>query len=465
LPEYHMDIRVHGGVVVNSDGMKRADVLIKDGLIAGLELPDAEQRRRASRVIDAAGKFVLPGIIDAHLHPVYADKIDTLSKSAAYGGITTLLPFVGAVKAWGKGGDLLDAVNDFIQEGESRSVLDFGMHCSLVHDDMETAADVIPKIIELGVNSFKGFMAYAKRGMMLTDDELLNVMEIISGCSGLFAVHAENGTALDYLEDKFAAEGKLGPQYYLPTHPNIAEAEAVFRVLTLAKITQCPLYLPHLSASEALDVLRLFKQWEGIPSLYTETCIHYLTLTDEMMTQMGSLAKVGPPLRQQRDIESMWKAVDEGLIDVIASDTAGHLSENKEPIWENIYKAASGLPGIESLFTVAYDEGINRGRVTLPQLVKLMAENPAKIFGLYPRKGILQEGSDADLVLFDPTIPHIIRAEEQHAKVDYSMYEGRACLGAPVLVMQRGNVLMEDGELKAKPGQGQYLPAAKTTSN
>jgi dihydropyrimidinase len=308
-------------------------------------------------------------------------------------------------------------------------------------------------------------MAYAKRGMMLADDELLKVMEIISQCGGLFAVHAENGTVLDYLEDKYEAEGKMGPEFYLPTHPNIAEAEAVFRVLTLAKITQCPLYLPHLSATEALDVVRLFNSWEGMPPLFTETCVHYLTLTDEEMTKMGSLAKVGPPLRSQQDVEAMWDAVKEGLIDVIASDTAGHLVKTKEPLRENIYKSVSGLPGIESLFTVTYDEGINKGRITLPLLVKLMAENPARIFGLYPKKGVLEKGSDADVVIFDPTVSHVIRAAEQHAKADYSMYEERTCLGAPKLVMQRGRIIVENCELKAQPGQGQYLPASEMTSN
>ena len=449
------DIAVKGGVLVDGKEMKRGDIFIKDGLVDSIER--SESAKSAQRIIDATGKFVLPGIIDAHLHPVYADRIDTLSQSAAFGGITTLIPFIGAVKAWGKTGGLFDAVKDFIEEGQKTSVVDFGIHCTLMRDDMETVDTVIPKLVELGVVSFKAFMAFSKRGMMLKDEELMKVMAIITKTKALFAVHAESGTIIDYLEDKFISQGNLGPEFYHPSHPNMAETEAVFRIITLARMMKCPLYLPHLSAWEALEVARLFKAWGDI-KLFTETCSHYLTLTDEEMKKRGSLAKVGPPLRKEKDVEEMWRAVKEGLIDVIASDAAGYTVKGKEPVWGDIFKAASGLPGVETMFTVAYDEGVNKGKITLPQLVKVTCENPARIFGLYPKKGILKEGSDADMVIFDPTLSYTIKAENQHLKADYSMYEGRECLGAPVWVLQRGKILVENGQCKAEPGQGQYLP-------
>ena len=449
-----VDMVIKGGVLVNGKEMRKADVYIKDGLVDSIEQEKGETVGR--QVVDAAGKFVLPGIIDAHCHPVYADRIDTLSQSAAHGGITTLIPYIGAVKAWGKTGGLLDAVKDFIEEGQKTSAVDFGIHCTLVHDDIETVASVIPKLVDLGVISFKGFMAFSKRGMKLEDNELMKVMETIAGSGALLGVHAENGTIIDYLEDKFAGQGNLGPEFYHPSHPNLVEAEAVFRILTLAQIMKCPLYLPHLSARESLEVVRLFKKWGGL-KLRTETCTHYLTLTDAEMKKRGSLAKVGPPLRETKDIEEMWRAVSDGTIDVIGSDAAGLLMKSKEPIRENIFKAASGFPGVETMFTVAYDEGINKGRLTLPQLVKLTCENPAKIFGLYPKKGILQKGSDADVVIFDPALSYTVKAESQHLKCDYTMYDGRKCLGSPVLVLQRGKVLVENGELKAEAGLGKYL--------
>lgn len=452
------DIAVKGGILVNSQGMRKADVFIKDGLIDSID--SRESTRTAAKVIDASGKFVLPGIIDAHLHPVYADKIDSLSQAAACAGITTLLPYVGAVKAWGKPGIVLDTIKDFIEEGEKSSVVDFGIHCTLTPDDQGQLETTIPRLVEIGVSSFKAFVAYGRRGMRLKDDELIKSMEIITRSGALLAVHAENGSILDYLEDQFIARGNTTPEFYPFSHPNLAEAEAVFRVLTLAKVVQCPLYLPHLSASESLEVITLFKRW-GEPEFFTETCPHYLTLTNDEMAKRGALAKMAPPLRKQKDVESLWKAIEERSIDVISSDAAGHLVKNKTPLEDNIFKSPYGVPGLGTMFTVAYDEGVNKGRITLPRLVELTSENPAKIFGLYPKKGVLQEGADADMVLFDPAVSHTITGKNHHLKVDYSLYEGRTCLGAPILVLQRGKILMEQGELTAAPGQGLYIPRKK----
>lgn len=450
------DIAIIGGTVVNARGARRADVLVKGERIAGVEAPGGAVR--AKRTIDASGKLVFPGIIDAHLHHVYSDRVETLSKAAIYGGITCLIPYAGAVKAWGVEGTLLDAVKATIEEIEERSMIDVGMHCCIMQADLEGFAKAAPAVIDLGAISFKAFMAYKKRGMMLEDPELLRIMEVLVGTGGLFAVHAENGAAIDYLENKFISEGKLGPEHYESSHPSIIEAEATFRILSLAAIVNCPMYIPHISAWQAMDVVRLFREWGSLDTLHAETCIHYLTLTDEMMASMGSLAKVGPPLRHGRDIERLWKAVADGEIDVIASDVAGQTKARKEPVWDNIHKAPAGLPGQESFFTVTYDEAINKGRIPLPRLIEAVTEKPARIFGLYPRKGVLQEGSDADVVVFDPTLPHTIRAADEHTNADYSMFEGRECLGKPVMVMQRGKVLLEDGEIKAVKGQGRYLP-------
>ncbi len=456
------DIAVKGGVLVNSQGMQLADLFLKDGRIDSVEPTGSS--RSANRVIDATHKYVLPGIIDAHLHPVYADRIDTLSRAAIHGGVTTLIPFIGGVKAWGAGGSLLDAIQDFIKEGEASSSVDFSLHCSIIHDDMSNIDEVIPKVIALGINSFKAFMAYSKRGMMLSDTELLKIMEIIAREGGLLAIHAESGTILDYLEMKFETQGKKGPEFYEPAHPSISEAEALFRILSLAAVTGCPMYLPHLTCWEGLDVVRLFKSWGTPDPIFTETCPHYLTLTDEEMTRRGSLAKVAPPLRRPKDVAELWRAINEGLIDVIGSDAAGYYRKKKEPFWDEVFNAPSGLPGQQTMFTVPYDEGVNKGITTLPKLIELTCENPAKIFGLYPRKGVIEPGSDGDLVVFAPFRPHTITAENQHTHVDYTMYDGRQCLGGPIMVIQRGQILLEDGRLLARPGQGQFLPG-KNNSN
>jgi len=325
---------------------------------------------------------------------------------------------------------------------------------------MDTIDEMIPAAVEMGVISFKVFMAYARRGMKLEDEHILKIMEIIAKNKALLAVHAENGSIIDYLEDKSIAKGNLTPEFFPPSHPNISEAEAIFRILALSNIVKCPLYLAHVSARESLDVLRLYKSW-GKRDFYTETCTHYLTFTDKELLTKGSLAKMAPPLRKKEDVDALWKAAADGRIDVISSDAAGHSIKNKEPIRDNIFQSPNGIPGLETMFTVAYDEGVNRNRISLPRLVELTCENPARIFGLFPRKGALQEGSDADVLIFDPDAVQTIAAKNYPLKVGYSLYEGRECMGAPYLVMQRGKILLEKGILKAEPGQGLYIPAQK----
>lgn len=450
------DVQIRGGVVVDSRTLRLADVFIRDGLVDSVVEPGSG--RSARRVIDATGKFVLPGIVEAHLHPVYADRLDTLSRAAVYGGITTLIPYIGAVKAWGVEGNLWDAVNYFIDEGARDSVVDFGLHCSLVAGDMAELEKLVPRICERGVRSFKGFMAYKKRGMYLSDSDLLRILAALRANGGLFCVHAENGDLCDYLEDGFAKEGKTGPEWYGPSRPGITEAEATFRILSFANVLDCPMYVVHVSTKMAMDVIKLYRQWNKAP-IYAETCTHYLTLTDEDTKRLGTLAKVSPPLRGRDDVDAMWDAVRDGSVDVIGSDTAGHMLKTKEPRFGNIFSAASGLPGQETMFTVTYDEGFNRRGVALPRLVELMTEKPARIFGLWPRKGALLPGSDADVLIFDPTREHVIQAARTHTKTDYSMYESRRVLGSPELVMQRGEVLLENGELKVSKGRARFLEA------
>jgi dihydropyrimidinase len=451
---------VKGGILVSGREIRPADVFLNDGCIEAVE--QGGSQRTADTVINATGKFVLPGIIDAHIHPVYADRIDTLSKAAAAEGITTVIAYVGAVKAWGQSGDLVGAIQDFIVEAENNSIIDFGVHCTLLQNDIDQAATVIPQLVEKGIISYKAFMAYAKRGMKLEDDELLHLMQVLSANRAILAAHAENGAIIDYLENQFINTGKETPEHYVATHPNISEAEAIFRLLTLASVTQCPIYIPHISARESLDVVRWFKK-RGTTEIYTETCPHYLTLIEDELKSKGALAKMSPPLRTTNDVEKLWQALQEGLIDVIASDTAGHTQSANEPLWDKVFNAPYGIPGIDTLFKIVYHEGVNQGRITLPRLVEVLSEQPAKIFGLYPRKGAIAEGSDADIVLLDPAMPYTVPEQNPFLKVDYSMFAGRRGLGAPTLVMQRGRVLMQKGKLEAQAGQGKYLQRSRQT--
>jgi dihydropyrimidinase len=277
------------------------------------------------------------------------------------------------------------------------------------------------------------------------------------------AAHAENGDIIDFMEEKLIGNGRQTPEFYPRSHPNLSEAEAVFRLLTLAQAASCPIYVPHISTAETLAVLALFEKWQAV-EFYVETCPHYLTLTEDVMAQRGTIAKMAPPLRRQADIDALWQAVADGRIQVIGSDAAGSDTAANEPLGDKVFSAPNGIPGVETLVKMVYQAGVNADRITLPQMVAQLSENPAKIFGLYPRKGILQPGADADLVIFDPSLDYIIEDRHPELNVDFSLYAGKRGQGAPILTMQRGAILFEDNRIKALPGQGEYLPATRNTA-
>jgi dihydropyrimidinase len=241
-------------------------------------------------------------------------------------------------------------------------------------------------------------------------------------------------------------------EVFTRTRPDVLEAEAVNRVIAMAQVAGCALYIPHISAAKALDPIRRARAAGQV--VYAETCPQYLTLTEEVLWKVGPQAKIGPPIRTPQDREGLWAGIQDGTIDAIASD---HAPKAKE-VHDDFFNAPYGSPQVETVLTVAYDEGVNRGRISLPHLVRLLSETPAKIFGYYPQKGTIAPGSDADLVVFDPAVRHTITKATQHSKANYTLYEGRECLGKPVLVMQRGRVLVEDGQLVAQPGSAKYLP-------
>jgi len=442
MPKY--DLLISGGLVTGSSGIRKADVGIKGEQILSVE-PELP-RQEASRVIDASGKYVMPGVIDVHAHPVYEDNMRDLSFAAAHGGTTTLIHF-----AYAKPGmKLAETVKKYLEEGSRTSFLDFGVHGAMF-DPSSQIAD-IPKVIDLGVASFKMFMTYAKLKWMTDDYYLTAAMERIADCGGLAMVHAENGLATDYLEDRSLKIGEDQKEVFLKTRPDLLEAEAIFRAISISAITHCPLYIVHLSTAKGVVPIERAKE-EG-QTVYVETCPQYLTLTNETLLRLGPLAKIGPPLRTESDRLGLWKAIQRGTVDTIASDHAPKVKKIEDPFFEAPY----GSPQAETMLTVTYDEGVNTGRIGVCQLAQLFSENPAKIFGFYPRKGVIQKGSDADLILFDPNRAHTIQHRSQHSKAPYTLYEGRKCLGMPILTVQRGRILVENGEMKATPGEGRFLP-------
>ena len=452
------DLAVSGGTIVGSDRVFTGHLLINGGRLAAVA--PAEEVPKAHRVISAAGKLVFPGIIDAHLHPVYSDRIDRLSQAAAAGGITTLIPYIGAFKAWGGKGDLREALDLFIEEGRKGSLLDFAVHLSLNQDDLPEIERTIAYAAERGVRSFKLFTAYKKRGMQLDDPDIIKVMEAVVKHGGLLATHCENGAVIDRLEEAAIAEGRVQARHFETTHPALSEAEALFRFMCLARMTGCPVYLPHLSTRQALQALDLVRSWPG-PPIFAETCPHYLCLTDDIMDKWGARAKVTPPIRPAGHAEPLWAALADGRIEVAGSDHAGHSSAVKEPHFGNVFAAPTGIPGGDLLLRLMYHEGVAQGRLTLPNLVRVLCENPARIFGLWPRKGGFNLGGDADLVIWDPEAETVVEAVNPYLEAEYSLYEGRRLMGRTATVVRRGRVIFENGELTDEGG-GEYLPAELT---
>ena len=415
----------------------RADVGVRGETIAAVaaDLPEEGARR----VVDASGRLVLPGIIDVHTHPVYLDDIHHTSITAAFGGTTTTIHYAYARP----GMEVLDTIKKFRDDGLENSVTDFGLHAGLF--DVANQIEELSGAFKLGVTSFKVFMTYAKIKWMTDDYWLMATLDVIGQEGGMVAVHAENGLATDYLEDKYNRLNLSALEVFTRTRPDVLEAEAINRAIAMARVADCALYIPHVSAAKALAPIRQARE-EG-QVVYAETCPQYLTLTEEILWERRPQAKIGPPLRTTEDNEGLWRGIRDGIIDTLASD---HAPKPKE-IDDDFFKAPYGSPQAETLLAVTYDDGVNTGRISLPRLVQLLSETPAKIFGYYPRKGTIQVGSDADFTIVDMGMEGVIRSEDLHSKSKITPFDGWKVKGLPVYTIVRGNVVMKDGKIMGKP--------------
>lgn len=437
-----VDWMIRGGSVVSSRGVEVADVAVEAGQIVAV---GRELQHDADQTIDATGLLVLPGVIDVHTHPVYLDDLASLPITAAHGGVTTVIHF-----AYAKPGEgLMDTIHRFREEANSVSLLDFALHGGLF--DPANQSHEIPQAMDEGVTSHKMFMTYAKLGWMTDDYQLMRTLDILGQVGGMGMVHAENGLATDYLQDKTNEAGEDPLDVFVKTRPAILEAEAIHRAIAMAQVAGCPLYIPHMTAELGIDVVARARALGY--RVYAETCPQYLTLTDKALQQQGPLVKIGPPLRSESDRVALWRALGEGNLDTIASDHAAKAKRRDD----DFFAAPYGSPQAETMLPLAYHGGVNGRRLSLPRLVQLMCENPARIFGLFPQKGCLQAGSDADLVLFDPRREVSITQDTQHSNASYTAYEGMTVQGMPVLTMQRGTILVENGEMATQSRPGRFL--------
>lgn len=453
------DLLIKNGLVVTPLRTFRADLGIKNGKIAAIA---DKIEQPAAEVVDAAGKYVLPGIIDVHTHIDHwgggaktNDDFYTGSIAAAYGGVTTFLDFAMQKK----GESVTTAIKRRRAAADGQVVIDYSLHANLTDLNEESFA-ALASIIDEGYSSFKLFMTYRKAGFIVEDGTLFALMAEMSTKGGLVGIHAENDGICEYLTEKLVKEGKLSPENHAVSRPDLAEAECISRAIMLAEATNSPLYVFHLSSKKGLDLIRQARS-KGIP-VYAETCPHYLTLTAEQYKgPEGQNYIMTPPLRRQEDIDALWNGIRKRDIQVVSSD---HCSFNtaQKAVGKSCFRDVTpGIPGTETLLPVLYAEGVGKGRITLNQLVELLAHNPAKIFGLAPEKGLISIGNEADLVIFDPHKEVVLSKDTIHMATDFTPYEGMKVKGYPVATIARGKYVIKDGSFVGTRGYGRFIKRKK----
>jgi dihydropyrimidinase len=455
------DTIIRNGSVVTATDTYTADVAIVNGKITavGTDLPT----QNAGRILDATGKLILPGGIDVHTHldmpfggTTSADDFETGTRAAAFGGTTTLIDF--AIQY--KGQSLRQAFDTWMAKAASKAVCDYAFHC-IVTDVSGGQLSEMNDLVHEGVTSFKLFMAYPGI-FMLDDGSIFKALQTTAKNGGMVCMHAENGSAIDVIVQQALAEGKRAPKYHALTRPTTAEAEAVGRAIALAEMAGAPIYIVHLSCNDALEKIREARD-RGLP-VYAETCPQYLYLSLENMDAPGfegAKYVFTPPLREKWNQEKLWNGLKHDHLQVVSTDHCPFcFKEQKEMGRDYFTKIPNGGPGVEHRMSLTYSGGVATGRFNVNRFVELVSTTPAKLFGLYPRKGTIAVGSDADLVIFDPHRKHTISAATHHMRVDYSMFEGIQVTGMPDVVLSRGRVVIESDKFLGRAGQGEFLRRA-----
>ena len=433
------------------------DVLVEDERIAAI---GTRLDIRADKSIDATGKYVLPGGVDVHTHldmpfggTTSADDFESGTIAAAFGGTTSIVDF--AIQY--KGQTLHHAWETWMRKAESKAVIDYGFHMIMTDLNDQTEQEMDALVCQ-GVTSFKLFMAY--RGVFMLDDGSIFKALLRTGKNGgMICMHAENGDVIDVLVQRALRAGRTAPKYHALTRPARAEAEATHRAIALAEIADVPVYIVHLSAAEALEMVAEARD-RGLPA-YAETCPQYLFLSYDNYEEPdfgGAKYVMSPPLREKAKQAQLWQGLAFNDLQCISTDHCPFcMKEQKELGRGDFSKIPNGAPGIETRMSLVYDGGVREGRISLNRFVELTSTSPAKIFGLFPRKGTIAPGSDADIVIFDPNRTVTLAAKTLHMKVDYNPYEGRRVTGAADTVLSRGRVVIENGQFAGRAGQGSFL--------
>ena len=457
-------VLIQNGTIVNADSTVKADLLI-DGTVIK-EVRAGIPASAADKAVDASGLLVLPGGIDAHTHldmpfggTNSADDFETGTRAAAIGGTTTIVDF--AIQA--RGTKMRTALDTWWKKAEGKACIDYGLHM-IVTDLGDAGLEDMDDMVREGVASFKLFMAYPNV-LMVDDATIFKAMRQTAKNGALICMHAENGSVIDVIVQQALADGKTAPIYHALTRPTAAEAEAVHRAIAMAEMAGVPVYIVHLSSEDALNQVREARD-RGLPA-FAETCPQYLLLSlednmlnDDMTDKGWDGAKYvfTPPLREKRNQPKLWEGLRKDNLQVVSTDHCPFCFEDQKALGKDDFtKIPNGGPGIENRLQLLHHHGVGQGNFSINRFVELVSTAPARIFGMYPKKGVLAAGSDADLVLWDPAADHTISAATHHMRVDYSMFEGFKVKGNARDVYSRGELIVSKGQFIGRPGRGEYL--------
>lgn len=455
------DLVVRGGTVITASDRGRYDIGIRDGQITALGLDLAP----GAREIDASGLWVLPGGIDSHVHLdqpqppgiVQADDFLSGTRAAAAGGNTTVMPFVAQIK----GESLRAAVTDYHAKAEGKCYVDVSFHLIISDPTPAVLGQELPALVQDGYTSFKVFMTYDD--LVLNDRELLEVMEVARREQALMMVHAEGYDSIKFLTERLERDGRTAPYFHAESRPDIVEREATHRAISHGELLGTPLMIVHVSSRAAMEQIR-WAQSKGL-KIYAETCPQYIVLTAkdlEGLNMEGARYVCSPPPRDADSQKAIWEGIEQGVFSTFSSDHAPFLYEGSEgkqnPKARTSFRwVPNGIPGVQTRLPILFSEGVSKGRISPETFVALTSTNHARMYGLYPRKGTIAVGADADLAIWDPEREETITQSKMLHGSDYTPYEGMAIKGWPVTTIVRGTVVFADGELKGEPGFGQHL--------
>lgn len=450
---------ISNGTVVTAAAATESDVVIEGERIVGVVAPGSADGD-FDRVIDATGRYVIPGGVDMHTHmelpvsgTVSSDTYETGTRAAAVGGTTTIVDYAGQTR----GSTLRAGLDEWMARAAEHCFVDYGFHMMVTDVHAGTLAE-FPEMMRAGVTTFKLFTAYP--GVNLSDDrQILEAMQTAASIGATIMMHAENGIAIDLLRDEAVERGETDPIHHLLTRPASMESEAVHRVAALAEIAGCPLVIVHISSQDAFAEAVVARD-RGLP-VFAETCPQYLWLAQEDLPEGFDAARFvcSPPLRRRAEGHqaALWSGISTGRVDAVATDHCPFSWEQKEAGRGDFRKIPNGLGVVEHRMDLVF-QGVLEGWIPLTRWIEVTAETPAKISGLYPRKGTIAPGSDADVVVYNPSATHTLSAETHHMNLDYSVFEGAKLGGAAETVLLRGEVIVDQGEFVGAPGRGEYLP-------